>query len=201
VRENMSAMAIDDGAAFLISVSMCALFLLAGTEKLRSRDRFEETLRELGIPAQLIPAVVVSLPASEIVVGISLVLVPSSWLPKIGALILAISFAIAGVVGMFSREPVRCSCLGSIGEHALGKRQLYALPVWLLGLAYLEWVASIEWTLNTGAYYVVLSVLTLTVLKSTSLARRSTAAHSTRQAMSESNVVRPSMFQSIQDHS
>lgn len=198
--DNISTTVITDDLAFLVSVSMCALLLLAGTEKLRAMDGFAETIRRLGIPARLIPAVVVFLPVFEIVVGISLVLVPNSWLPKTGALLLVISFAVAGVVGLASREPIRCACLGSTGEHVLGSRQLYALPVWLVGLAYLEWFASTNWTWHTGVYYIVLSVLTLTVLKSISLARRATAASSTRQAMNESNAVQPSMFHSIEDH-
>ncbi|ACU74551.1 hypothetical protein Caci_5693 [Catenulispora acidiphila DSM 44928] len=111
-------------------LGLSGLMLWAGLEKLRSGSEFEATLAGVGVPRVFTPLLRWGLPAAEIAVGTTVALVPSALLPRIGVLILAAAFAIAGVQGLRATEKIACSCLGGTGDAALGWRQIAALPVW-----------------------------------------------------------------------
>ncbi|MCA1602995.1 MAG: hypothetical protein LC776_15630, partial [Acidobacteria bacterium] len=92
------------------------------------------------------------------------------------------------------------SCLGNTGHHVLGKRQLYALPIWVIGLAYLEWGMAPNWTTGAGMYYLAGLVLILGFQKLMHVVHVTKLARSTRRAMDESTILRPPMFRSVEGH-
>jgi hypothetical protein len=174
--------------------ALSGVLLWAGMEKLRDGAGFDRTLAAIGVPAALRPAVRFAVPAAELVVGASLVLAPGQAWPRVGALLLAAAFAVAGGLGLLAAEDVTCSCFGATGGGKLGWAQLAALPVWVLAVL---GAAALErpWSWPDGVQYLAALIVALCVLRSVPLLREWRVATGNRVAIDESVVQRAPILQ------
>lgn len=120
----------------VMSLAMASVLLGAGLEKARHLRSFVSSLRELGLKrgVTLVAAGAIAL---ELIVSLAILFPPDSSIAAGGVVVLAISFAIAGIVAMRLPGTIRCHCFGAHGAGTLGKTQLYAFPFWIAGAALL----------------------------------------------------------------
>jgi hypothetical protein len=117
-----------------VALVMAALLLFAAVAKLASSAPLAETLERLGLPTPLARAAAPLVPWAELAVGTAVVFRPDSLAAQAGVVILAASFAIAGLVAFRLKEPVPCSCFGTGGGGTLGLRQTIAAVLWVGGV-------------------------------------------------------------------
>ena len=117
-----------------VTLAMATVLLGAALEKARHWASLAATLRELGLErgATIAAKAVIALEAA---VAIAVIFWPVSAITTGAVIALAISFAAAGLVAMRRGEAIACHCFGSSGNGVLGKNQLLALPLWVIGAA------------------------------------------------------------------
>ncbi|GAA1586261.1 hypothetical protein GCM10009804_47990 [Kribbella hippodromi] len=126
-----------DGTAFIGWIAQAipaCLLLFAGLAKLRRPETLAQVFTRLGAPSRTASQVAWLVIAAELTFGTALLVAAGAVWPRVGAALLAIGFALAGLRAMTAKLHVRCACFGD-GQATLGKRQLLALPGWLIALA------------------------------------------------------------------
>lgn len=165
------------------AVVVAGVLLWAGLEKARAHRAFLSTLTALGhAPGWLRRSGAVAVPAAEVSTAVGLLLWPVSWLPRLGVVLLATAFAVAGGLGLHAPQPVRCSCLGFTGDGRLGRRQLAAFPVWI-GAVLAIAAAPPAWSAGTGTAMLAGTVLTLGAVRAAGVERARRDASAARQAL------------------
>jgi len=117
--------------------------------KAQSLDAFGRTLKALGVPRLLAPSTAMAVVAAEFATGAGLLLIPASAWPRLLVCLLALAFAGAGLTAIARKRSIACSCLGAVGSHKLGWRQVALLPAWL-AVAGLAQARPPAWTLQEG---------------------------------------------------
>jgi hypothetical protein len=154
----------------LIVLVVSAILLWAGLEKIRAGQEFAGTLSALGMPAVLVRVIRPATPIAEVLAAVGLVVTPSAPWPRLTVLVLAVSFAGAGIVGLRAEEPVRCSCFGTTAHRTLGWFQLAALPAWLLAVGGVT-ATRPSWSVHDGIRDLVGLILALGAVRATTLVR------------------------------
>lgn len=154
----------------LIVLVIGAILLWAGLEKIRAGQEFAGTLAALGVPAVLVRVLKPAVPLAEVLAAVGLVVTPSAPWPRLTVLILAMSFAGAGISGLRADEPVRCSCFGTATRRTLGWFQLAALPAWLLAVGGVA-VTGPSWSVHEGIRDLVGLILALGAVRATTIVR------------------------------
>jgi hypothetical protein len=121
------------GVVLIIS----AVLFVAALEKARAPALTAATFRGLGVADALAWPATRVLTLAECGTAIAVLFAPASMLTHAAIMVLAVAFAVAGVLALRSGEPLRCSCFGAGGGY-LGWRQVVALVPWLMGVAVLH---------------------------------------------------------------
>lgn len=175
------------------TVAVAGVLLWAGLEKLRVHRDFLDTLTALGdAPLWLRRAGAVTVPVAEVAVAVGLLLRPGERLPQLGVVLLAAAFAVAGLLGLRAARPVRCACFGISGAR-LGRRQLYAFPVWFVAVAAIA-TAPPSWTAGTGATVLAGTVLAMGAVRAVAVERARRDAVGSRLALADGIGHPPPMF-------
>lgn len=170
-----------------------ALLLLAALEKLRAPAAFRGTLAALGVPVRVRPALSVGVPLAELGTATALLLLPATPWPPAAVLVLALGFAAAGALALRVDGDVACSCLGPTGGGVLGRRQLLALPIWVLAVAAVR-LDPPRWTATTGAAVLAGLCLAYGAWRGREVAVARSGARADRRAVVEGAEQHPSMF-------
>ena len=168
--------------ATAVALAMASILLWAGLEKARALPSVASALAQLGVPQKRVSAAAVSLIAAELAVALGLIFRPGSAATLVGVLGLAVAFAGAGLIAMVRHRRIRCSCFGSSGGAALGKRQLLALPLWIAGAAVLRLQPPPPWQ---GEVSLAVVGLSLAALRGISTWRAALAARGDRGSTQE----------------
>jgi len=120
------------GSVLLLARIVLALvFLVAAFATLADAAGSRQALRDFGVPEQLATPFGVVLPASDLAVGVALLLSVSAWWGAIGALVLLL-VAVAGISYALSRgRSPDCHCFGQLHSAPVGPSTL----IRTLGLA------------------------------------------------------------------
>jgi len=124
------------GVATTVALLGAFVLLWAGLEKARDPGAPASTLRALGVPPRLAALGLLVIPA-ELAIGVALVFRPDSAWTQGGVLVLAGTFAFAGLLALHRAEQIRCACFGSGRGGYLGANQALALIPWIAGVAIL----------------------------------------------------------------
>ena len=175
--------------ALLLTLGLTGVLLWAALEKARAQHDLRAALAALGFggwPNRLLsPAV----PAAEIVIGVGLVLFPGAEWPRFGVACLGVTFAVAGVLGLWSGQQVACSCLGATGGGLLGWSQIILLPGWLAA-AYAVHRLNPGWSASEGLQYLAGLMVLLGMLRAVAAVQLWQAAVANRRAIDEAVVTR-----------
>jgi hypothetical protein len=175
------------------TVAVAGVLLWAGLEKLRAHRDFLGTLTALGAaPEWLRRTGAVGVPAVEISVAWGLLLWPGNRLPQVGVVMLAAAFAVAGLLGLRAAQPIRCACFG-ISGGSLGRRQLYALPLWIVAAVAVA-AAPPDWTAGTGTMVLAATVLAMAAVRAVAVERARREAAATRRAFAGGTGNPPNIF-------
>jgi hypothetical protein len=179
------------------TVAVAGVLLWAGLEKLRVHRDFLGTLTALGTAPQWLRRTgAVAVPVVELSVALGLLFWPGNRLPQLGIVVLAVAFAVAGVLALRAAQPIRCACFGLSGSR-LGRRQLYAFPAWI-GAAVAIAAAPPLWTAGTGTTVLAGTVLAMAAVRAVAVERARRAAAATRHAFAESTGNPPSLFTPVE---
>lgn len=184
-------------AAEPVVLCLSGVLSWAGLEKLRSGSEFEATLGGLRIPGVLTPVIRWGLPVTEIVLGSAVATVPSALLPRVGVLVLAAAFAIAGVLGLRATEKISCSCLGGTGDTELGWRQIAALPLWAAAVAAVS-VSPPPAHGDDGPARLAVVAMAMCAVRAANAVKQARAAKADRTSFAEGIGQRPSIFKQPQ---
>jgi hypothetical protein len=127
-------------ANFVVSESLAILFLVAATAKVLRSGVFSNTLRELGVPLQLVRPVALATVGSELFASVSLMTLPTAVSTAVVAVLLG-GFTFAAFSGLRHSTPVSCACFGSSTE-VLGLPTLVRAGLIALGLVVVLWTGS-----------------------------------------------------------
>ncbi|WP_442813422.1 MauE/DoxX family redox-associated membrane protein [Streptomyces sp. NBC_01754] len=174
-----------DFAALALAGVLAGLLTGPGLEKLRAPESFSSTLKALGLPSAVLRTASITLPAAEVLAGACVLLLPTQLWPIALIIALAFGFALAGALGLRAESPISCSCFGGGSEAVLGKRQLYAFPLWAGAAVSVEAIGR-SWSSGEGAAYLAVVLAVLCGLRAVSLARLWRDAKADRLAASES---------------
>jgi uncharacterized membrane protein YphA (DoxX/SURF4 family) len=169
-----------------------SVLLWAGLEKLRGITAFGRTLAALRLPGPVRQVLVVAVPASEVAVGTGLVVTPTAAWPLVGVLVLAAAFATAGLIALRAGTPIRCACFGAGSGGVLGRRQVYAFPIWLAAVAALSTLP--DWTSTPRLMPLAVVVIAMGAVRATQTERARRRSRADRFATAEGVFVRTPMF-------
>ncbi|MFI6458213.1 MauE/DoxX family redox-associated membrane protein [Streptosporangium amethystogenes] len=127
--------------------ALIAIFLVAALSKILTHRDLTQTISKLGLSAVARPATLLVIGA-ELLAVTALTIMPSATWPRVLVVLLALSFAGAGIRALGVKEKIRCGCFGG-GEAVLGRRQVLYLPLWL-GLAVVAEYAPPSWSADEG---------------------------------------------------
>ncbi|MGH8435638.1 MAG: MauE/DoxX family redox-associated membrane protein [Pseudomonas sp.] len=116
-----------------VIVTFAGLLFWAALEKARGLSFFLAALRQLGMPDSLARVTAPLAIALELSVALGLIFQPHSTLTIVGVMVLATTFAFAGLTALRQNQKIQCACFGPYGDGPLGRNQLLALPLWLAG--------------------------------------------------------------------
>jgi methylamine dehydrogenase accessory protein MauD len=142
-----------DWALLLGSLTLAAVFAVAGVAKLADGDGSSDALRAFGVPRRLAGIGARALPIVELSIAVLLLFVPTRWWAAIAALVLLCGFAAAVSRAMARGESPECHCFGQLHSAPAGRRTL-ARNLALAGLAALvvaagrddSGVGALAWT-------------------------------------------------------
>jgi hypothetical protein len=123
------------------TAAMSAVLLWAGLDKARSITAFASVLRQLGVAEAAARSIAFIIIALEISIAIGLIYYPSL-LTLASLVILAATFAFAGLSALWQNKRIICGCFGASTSRPLGQDQLVAFPLWLGGAAVLWFYGS-----------------------------------------------------------
>jgi uncharacterized membrane protein YphA (DoxX/SURF4 family)/thiol-disulfide isomerase/thioredoxin len=108
----------------LVRLFLFGIFALAGIGKLLDLEGSEKAVKAFGTPAEFAKTFAVALPFAEIVFGVCLLFVETSWLGAIGGLILLLSF-IGGMIWQLAQgNAPDCHCFGAIHSEPVSRKSL-----------------------------------------------------------------------------
>jgi hypothetical protein len=120
-----------------VTLVISAVLFAAALEKARAPAFTAATFRGLGVADALAWPATRVLTLTECGTAIAVLFAPASTLTHAAIVVLAVAFAVVGVLALWSGEPLRCSCFGAGGGY-LGWRQIVALVPWLVGVVVLR---------------------------------------------------------------
>jgi hypothetical protein len=149
-----------------VQVAIAGIFLVSGLQKAPRTNRLALTVQRLGVARALSSVAAVVVIAAELVIATSLMLVPSAAWPRVATILMATTFAGAGLIALSRRQGVRiaCNCFGGGDSKALGYRQLQMLPLWIVAVLVAGWAAP-TWSVEFGIGVLTVAVLTLACLQ------------------------------------
>ena len=160
--------------------AVAIVLLAAGISKLvDSSGSFQSTLHTLGLSKSVF-FVSIAVPVIEIVLAVSILLLPRSPVAIFGTAAAGGMFAVVGLYVLVRKLDASCSCFGS-QKKKLGLRQLGYLPLWLasaVGL-YQTSRSAITYELRFSVYWICLSLSVV----STRLLLVMRSAQATRKAI------------------
>lgn len=168
-----------------ISSVMALVLIGAGLEKARDRSATTSTLERLGAPRAVAWHAAGLLGATEVAVALGLVFRPDSAWTQAGVVVLAVGFALAGVLALLEDEPIRCNCFGSSGQGTLGTHQVVALLPWLGGVALVHGGTQGPPSLEAGAARLAAVGLALAAWRGIALVSAWRAARDDRRSARE----------------
>lgn len=127
--------------------ALIAIFLVAALSKILTHRALTQTVSKLGFGAIARPAALILIGA-ELLAVTAMTIMPSATWPRGLVVLLALSFAGAGIRALGVGEKIKCGCFGR-GGAALGWRQVLYLPLWL-GLAAAAEFAPPSWSADEG---------------------------------------------------
>lgn len=166
--------------ATFVTLAISAVLLIAALEKARDPAPAVATLRRLGVPETLALPATRLLMLVELSTAIAVLFAPASTLTHAAIVVLAVAFAVAGVMALRSDEPLRCSCFGA-GDGYLGWRQIAALVPWLAGIVILRFATPS----TAGALLFAITALLILAARSVSLAKVFVEARGDRKSAQE----------------
>ncbi len=175
-----------------LAAAVAGVLLWAGLEKLRSGAAFAETLAALGFGLRLGMIIRLVVPAAEVAVATGLLLTPASIWPRLGVAVLAMTFAMAGAIGLRRNERIACSCFGATGSETLGWRQLVLLPIWLLA-AFMVWESGPNWSTLAGLQYLAALIVLVALIPGVGVVAAWHRDAGYRRAIEEAVIRRPEM--------
>lgn len=113
----------------IAAATLCVVLTVSSSRKFLDSMALRETLTQLTRRNQLAKTAAAVLPSFELALAALVVLAPGYLPVRIAVAGLGAVFAAAGVVALARREVISCSCFGR-SVHALGWRQVAALPLW-----------------------------------------------------------------------
>jgi hypothetical protein len=123
--------------ALTVAAVGASILFWAALEKARDPQMTVSTLQQLGFPAGLAKAAWLLI-LVELAVALGLVFRPDSIVTQGGVVVLAGTFASAGLLALRLEKRVRCTCFG-LGAHGhLGLNQVAALIPWAGAAAFLN---------------------------------------------------------------
>ena len=133
-------------ALLLISrLLLAGVFFISGVAKLLDRAGSRTSLRDFGVPAALVPALVWVLPAAEFTCAAMLLAPPLAWWGAIGAAALLAAFTLGISVSLLRGKKPVCHCFGQLSSEPVGSSTLVR-NVGLLAIA-----ALIVWQRDVAA--------------------------------------------------
>jgi hypothetical protein len=160
-------------AAAVVRAGVALLLLWAALSKtFTGPGPMRSTLSTLGFPGATSAGLAYILPATEVIAAFVVVAAPGL-AASVTTSALGVMFAAAGGIALLRGVTVKCACFGSSQAH-LGRRQLVALPLWLLAAATM---ASNELKLHVRAS---LGTAVIVLLATAVLARLSLTARQLR---------------------
>src|SRR5215216_483327 len=113
-----------DVILLLIRLFLFGVFVLAGIGKLLDRPGSEKAVKDFGVPEDLAKPVAYALPIAEILIGLFLLFVATSWLASIAGLLLLLVFIGGMIFQMAKGNAPDCHCFGQIHSEPVGKASL-----------------------------------------------------------------------------
>lgn len=108
----------------VIRLILFAVLAVAGVSKLLDPEGAKKALRDFGTPDEFAGFFAVALPFAEIVFGVCLLFVSTSWVGAAGALVLMVTFT-GGMMWQISQgKAPDCHCFGQIHSEPVGKKSL-----------------------------------------------------------------------------
>lgn len=106
----------------MLSILLSSVFFYAASSKVLDVREMQDMLSSIGLPDRQSVRAAATFGPLEVLLA-SAALATSVWvfLPVLATA--ALAFAVAGVLGIQSAEPIRCACFSSV-SHPLGWRQL-----------------------------------------------------------------------------
>ncbi len=108
----------------LIRIVLFAIFALAGIGKLLDLKGSEKAVKDFGTPEEFAKFFAVALPFAEIVFGVCLLFVETSWLGAVGAMMLLLTFIGAMIWQLAQGNAPDCHCFGAIHSEPVSKKIL-----------------------------------------------------------------------------
>lgn len=170
--------------SIFVAMSMSALLLWAGLEKLRNLRSTSGMLRALGFPDRYTEILASLLVIAEIGVATALSFVPDEILTRVGVVVLSGIFAVAGGLTIILEKKVRCSCFGTGGRY-LGKAQIAALIPWITGVFILTIGINEPTSFEAGAIRFASVSLAIAIIRCAALVRAWKDARNDRLAAEE----------------
>ncbi|MFN8216861.1 MAG: MauE/DoxX family redox-associated membrane protein [Solirubrobacterales bacterium] len=122
-------------ALLVVRLGLAAIFAVAAVTKLADRAGTQRTLADFGVPAGLVPAGALALPAAELAAAALLVPTPTARWGALLALVLLLLFAI-GIVRVLARgERPECNCFGGVHSAPVGPGTLIRNLAFAVGAA------------------------------------------------------------------
>ena len=108
----------------LVRLFLFGVFVFAGIGKLLDLEGSEKAVKGFGVPEPLSKHVSIFLPVVEIVIGVLLLFVGTSWIGAVLAFLLLLVFIVGMVVQMAQGNAPDCHCFGQIHSEPVGKSSL-----------------------------------------------------------------------------
>jgi hypothetical protein len=170
-------------ATVVVAVS-ASILLWAGLEKARDPGALASTLRHLGLPATVARGAGLVI-AAELGVGLAIVFRPDSLLTQGGVVLLAVAFALAGLLALRRDEPIRCTCFGPGSLGYLGVSQIVALVPWVGAAVVLDAADVVRPSPSEGASMLAMVALAITGLRLVTVLDVSREARADRRSARE----------------
>jgi len=108
----------------LVRLFLFGVFVVAGVGKLLDLEGSEKAVKGFGVPDSVAKPVSIFLPVVEIVIGVLLLFVGTSWIGAVFAFLLLSVFIVGMIVQMAQGNAPDCHCFGQIHSEPVGKASL-----------------------------------------------------------------------------
>lgn len=135
------------------ALTMAGVLLWAGCEKARNPASITSTITNLGIPRRAAQLAAIFLITAEIGLGVLVLFQPNALTVQMGIVLLAMLFALAGLIVWMRGERIHCSCFGAGARGYLGLRQIINLVPWCIGAGILTMGSQEAQALSESAAY------------------------------------------------